>query len=417
MKDSEKKTYCGTSFPDQFQLLNGYFKKAGGSGNLFSSFPVIFDFDDSEEYNIARLSGDIYYFSPVHKESSYEKEFYYVPFSIRSDKPLPENLYFYNNYTNQFLQLTSEKRSDVLSGYMHLYSSGDWHINFQLSTYVLNKDLAKQISGLVDSYFEKNSNSSRLHLFIYIGLAASCIGLFILLVLYMNSDRDKVYHILFTIKKSLDRWRLPRLLNAHIKRNQIYYLSFFIPFLLFIASMVLTDCVPFGNTSFFDEDGYALTLPSSLDTYYSMKDGNTYLSMNGGYGTSLYATNPLIQLSSYYRFFSPGQIAPLLLFTEAICLGLCGVAMVFYMTHRLHGARGHKEDYRLLVPAMVYALNSYMLAMHNYTFWYITLFALPLLITAMDYLIYKKSACPIFCFFPTALQPIFIWHFTYVSFW
>lgn len=392
LEEAEKKTYCGTSFPDQFQLFNGCFKKIGGSNDLFSSFPVIFDFDDSEEYNIARLSGDIYYFSP--KASSSEKESYYIPFSIRADKPLPENLYFYNNYTSHFLQLTSEKHSNVQSGYMLLYSSGDWHINFKLSTYVLNEDLAKQLPELIDSYLEKTSDNSRLYLFTYIGLAASCIGILILLTLYMNSDKDKVYRVLFAIKEALDRWKLPSLLNAHIKRNRIYYLSFFIPVLLFIAGMVLTDCVPFGSASFFDEDGYGLTLPSALDTYYSMKDGNTYLSMNGGYGASLYATNPLVQLSSYYRFFSPGQIAPLLLFTEAVCLGLCGVAMVFYMTHRLHGTKSHKEDYRLLVPAMVYALNSYMLAMHNYTSWYITLFAVPLLITAMDYLMYKKKCLP-----------------------
>lgn len=391
LEEAEKKTYCGTPFPDQFQLFNGCFKKIGGKNDLFSSFPVIFVFDDSEEYSIARLSSDIYSFFP--KDSS-EETSYYIPFSIKADKPLPENLYLYNNYTSDFLQLTSRKNSSFSSGCMLLNSSNDWHVNLQLSTYVLNEDLVKSIPLLTDSYLEKNSGNSRLYLFTYIGLAASCIGVLILLSLYMNSDKDKIYDALLSIKTALEHWKLPNLLNAHIKRNRIYYLSFLIPVLLFIASMVLTDCVPFGSASLFDEDGYALTFPSALDTYYSLKDGNTYLSMNGGYGASLYATNPLIELSSYYSLFSPGQIAPLLLFTEAFCLGLCGVAMVFYMTHRLHGTRAHKEDYRLLVPAMVYALNSYMLAMHNYTSWYITLFAFPLLITAMDNLMYKKKCLP-----------------------
>lgn len=392
MKESEKKTYCGTSFPDQFQLFNGCFKKIGGRGDLFSSYPVIFDFDTSEEYNITRLSDDIYYFSP--KDSTSEKEFYYISFSIRADKPLPENLYLYNNYTSDFLQLTSEGDSDILSGCMRFKPLEGWHLNFQLPTYVLNENSVKQIPELIDSYLEKDSDNSSMYLFTYIGLTTSCIGIFILLSLYMNSDKDKVYRVLFAVKGALDRWKLPSLLYVHIKRNRIYYLSFFIPVMLFIAGMVLTDCVPFGSASFFDEDGYALTLPSALDTYYSMKDGNTYLSMNGGYGASIYARKPLVQLSSYYRFFSPGQIAPLLLFAEALCLGLCGISMVFYMTHRLNGTRSRKEDYRLLVPAIIYTLNSYMLAMHNYTSWYVALFAFPLLITAMDYLIYKKKCLP-----------------------
>lgn len=392
MDASEKKAYCGTAFPDQFQLFNGCFKKAGGNGDLFSPFPTTFTFTDSDDYQTAKLSGSIYHFSL--KDLSSEKDSYYVPFSVQADSSLPENLYLYNNYTGDFLQLTSSQQPEILSGYMRFPTPYDWFINFQLSTYVLNEELAEQIPALVDSYLEKTSDNSGLYLFTYAGLAASCIGLLILLALYMNKDKDKVRQALFSMKDALDHWKVPRLLSAHIRRNRIYYLSFFIPFLLFVASMVLTDCIPFGNNSLFDEDGYALTLPSALDTYYSMKDGNTYLSMNGGYGTSLYARKPLVQLSSYYRLFSPGQIAPFILFTEGLCLGLCGVAMVFYLTHRLHGMRSRKEDYRLLVPAIIYALNSYMLAMHNFPSWYYTLFAFPLLITAMDYLMYKKKCLP-----------------------
>lgn len=392
IEDKEKETYCKTAFPNQFQLLNGLFKKAGGKGDLFSPFPSAIYVSDSDDYRVARLSDDIYHFSL--KDPSVEKEYYYVPFSVEADSPFPKNLFLYNNFTGDLLQLTSARHSGALTGYMRFPFPRDFYINFQLSTYVLDESLAGQIPSLTDSYLAETSDNSRLYLFTYAGLAASCIGVLILLSLYMNRDKDKVYRVLFSIKEALERIKLPGLLHAHIKRNRIYYLSFFIPFLLFVASMVLTDCVPFGILSLFDEDGYGLTLPSALDTYYSMKDGNTYLSMNGGYGTSLYALNPLIQLSSYYRFFSPGQIAPLLLFTEAVCLGLCGAAMVFYMTHRLHGARSRKEDYRLLVPAMVYALNSYMLAMHNYVSWYVTLFAFPLLILAMDYLIYKKKCLP-----------------------
>ncbi len=392
LEASEKKAYCGTAFPDQFQLINGSFKKAGGSGDLFSPYPVVFCLTDSDEYRAGRISNDIYHFSL--KDSSMEKDSYYVPFSCQTDTPLPSSLYLYNNLTGDFLQLTKANQTESLSGYLCFPNSKDAHLNFQLSTYTLDESLAKQAPELVDAYLAGATDNSMLQRFTYTGLAASCIGIFIMLALYMNSDKKKVYKMLFFIKNSLERWKLPSFINNHIKRNRIYYLSFFIPFLLFVASMVMTDCVPFGNTSLFDEDGYSLTLPSALDTYYSMKDGNRYLSMNGGYGISLYARNPLAQLSFYYQFLSPNQIAPFLLFKEAFCLGLCGVAMAFYMTHRLHGVHTRKEDYRLLMPALIYALNSYMLSMHNYTTWYMVLLALPLLLTAMDYLIYKKKCIP-----------------------
>lgn len=393
MEDTEKESFCGTALPDLFQLFNGLYKKIGGKGDLFSPFDTTFHFEASEDYEVLKLSGNIYHF--YIKDSSTEKDFYNIPFSMHSDSPLPKNLYLYDNFSESLLQLTStSQQSNNLSGYLRFSSTNNWLINFQISTYVLNEEPAKQLSVLVDSYLAQNSDDSKLYIFSYAGLTASCIGILILLALYMNSDKDKVYQALRSIKNRLDLWNVPGLVTAHLKKNRVYYLSFFIPFLLFIANMILTDCVPFGNDSIFDEDGFALTLPSALDTYYSMKDGNTYLSMNGGYGASLYARKPLVQLSSYYRLFSPGQIAPLLMFMEAFCLGLCGVTMTFFMTHRLHGAHSHKEDYRLLVPAMIYALNSYMLAMHNYTSWYLTLFAFPLLITAMNYLIYKKKCLP-----------------------
>lgn len=392
IKDTEKKTYCGTAFPDQFQLLNGSFKKIGGKGDLFSHSPIDFIIMDSEDYRTGHLCGDIYYFSL--KDPSVEKEYYYIPFTVQADSPLPNNLYLYNNITGDFLQLTTSQHFDTLSGCMRFPFTHNSIVNFQMSTYILNDELAEQVPELIDAYLAGSSDNSKLYIFTYIGLTASCIGILIMLTLYMNKDKAKVYQALFSIKDALDRWKVPVLLKAHIKKNQVYYLSFFIPFLLFVASMVLTDCVPFGNTSLFCEDGFGLTLPSALDTYYSMKDGNTYLSMNGGYGTSLYARKPMVQLSSYYRFLSPGQIAPLLLFMEALFLGLCGVSMVFFMTHRLHGIKSRKEDYRLLVPALIYALNSYMLAMHNYTSWFITLAAFPLLMAAMDHLMYKKKCLP-----------------------
>lgn len=393
LETSEAKKYCGKELPNGIETLNALCHKIGLEEDLFTPYEVSFSLENSDYYSFISLGNNIYCLDLTAIKS--DELYFYVPFTIQTQEALPQNLYMYNNSTAELLQLTSDNQQNYISGYMILANLLNSNINFQLTTYVLNENAADKLPVLLEDYAEQSSaDNSSLNTVVYAGVILSCIGLLIFLSLYFNSDKEKVYCFLLSVKEKLDNWIIPKKIAVHLKENRIYYYAFFIPLLLYVGNMIITNCVPFGNDSFWDEDGAALTLPSYLDIYYSQMDNNTYLSMNGGYGSNIYANQPLVSLFSFFKLFSADQIAPLLLFGEALCLGFCGLFMVFYMTHRLHDTKVCKEDYCLLAPAMIYALNAYMLSMHNYTGWYFTLLALPLLMLAMDYLMYKGKTLP-----------------------
>lgn len=392
LERSEWETYTGKALPNQMELFNGLCHKAGSSEDLFIPVSTSVSFTNSDSFTITPLSDGIYNFSQNYADS--EEEYFYVPFQLQLNDTLSGDLYIYNNFTSEFFRMTVKQQTEDLSGYLRFTNIGKASPNFQILTYTVNEDMAENLPELIDSYTTQHTDTSSLYIFVYVGISLTCVGILIMMSLYFNRDKQQVYNVLYSFKETLSRWKFPKLFSDHIKRNYVYYLSFFIPLLVFLTGMIITNSTPFGNTSLFDEDGISLTLPNFLDYYYNLKDGNVYMSMNGGYGSNIYALNPSIQLYYFFKLFSPEHIAPFLLLSEALCLGLCGVAMVFYMTHRLHGKRALKGDYRLLIPALVYSLNGYMLAMHNYTTWYITLLALPLLIVAMDYLMYKKKTLP-----------------------
>lgn len=390
---AEIEQYCGKKLPNQLELLNGLCGKIGCTEDLFLPVEASVSFEESESYTVTPLSDRLYYFVP--RQDAFLSDCY-IPFQLQIKDTCQSDIYAFCSYSGDFFHMNPDGQSNLLNGFLYFSANRDIGYNFELSIYKINDSVLKQIPSLLEPYIKEQyiQSQSSLTRSAYLGFGISCIGLLIMLTLFFNSDKQKVYRVLLSCKERLSVWQLPIRLAKHVKCNRIYYLSFFIPICLFVSGMIITNCTPFGDYSFYTEDGISLTLPSNMDLYYNLKEGNTHLSMYGGYGSSIYATNPLASLFSYYRLLSPEQIAPLLLFGEAICLGLCGFAMVFYMTHRLHGPHAKKEDYRLLVPAMIYALNSYMLAMHNYTGWFFTLFAFPLLITAMEYLVYKKRALP-----------------------
>jgi uncharacterized membrane protein YfhO len=143
--------------------------------------------------------------------------------------------------------------------------------------------------------------------------------------------------------------------------------------------------------SIFDSDGASLTVPTYLDYYHNLSKGNTALTLNAGYGSSLSATNPSLYLLFFYRFFKPSQIPFLLMFGEAVCLGLSGLFMTLYLTHRKSVCKANVRDFRLLSAAFIYSMNAYMLAMHSFPSWYFALCLFPLVMLGMDWLMSGKN--------------------------
>ncbi|MBR1693001.1 MAG: YfhO family protein [Lachnospiraceae bacterium] len=398
LDNSEYEKYCGTSLPDNFEYINGLAHKLGVQDDLFVPAAVTVTFEDSSDYSVSPLADSLYYL--FGDQSDGRAEQYCAPFRIELLEEVSDALYISNDMTGEVFSFTKEQQTGSMTAYTILANNDNNGFTFRLLAYSLNRSAFQKVAKplrdalVVYSEEEEAASAARSHRWIYVGIGLSALGLLLFLSLYFNSDKQKVYDVLLRIKQWIDDRKLPHTFSVHLSENRMYYAGFFVPFFLFLIVMVITDCPPFGTSALFDEDGISLTLPSYMDCLYNLKGGNMYLSMHGGYSYSLYANHPLIQVMSFYRLFGADQIPALLLLGEGICLGLCGLSMAYYMTHRLLGGRVKKTDYRLLAPILIYSFNAYMIAMHNFTGWYYTLFAFPLLMTAMDYLLYKKKTLP-----------------------
>lgn len=396
LDSKEYNRYCGTSLPNTFERFNGLAHKIGADEDLFFPAQTEITFESSKEYQIAPISDNLYYFRG--EQSHDAPKLYFAPYTILASDT-DDIVFFQNDTMHEMYYLTADELKDTPTAYTRLVNNLSRSLSFQILSYKLNRNVYDQLPALMQNYASLTQASGHSSGFIgmfrmYLGFILSCIGLLIFFTLYFNSDKQKVYDALVSCRQALDRLKLPRRIAAHVKENFIYYLAFAVPFLLIVSVMVITDSAPFGIYSLFAEDGTALTIPSYLDSYYNWKQGNLYLSLNGGFGYNQYNMHPLVETMFYFRLLRAEQIPTLLILCVAVCTGFAGFGMVFYMTHRLSDERAKKTDYRLLVPAMIYSANTYMLSMHNFAVWFLTLMIFPILILTMEYLIYRKKYIP-----------------------
>lgn len=391
LDDGELALYGNRSLLNNFEYSNALCHKLGYEEDLFlpaENIELTFAADDN--YIITPIAAGIY--NIQFRDPSVYPGSCYIPFTVSAPEDMNQDIYFYNDYSENLLCLHPEMIHTGQTCYLSVYPQESFTVNLQLQLYTLNPTVQNTLSETIRHYLaELNAATPLISAADYLGICFTCIGIFLFLLFSLNRDKDKLCRRLLAIRNILSDWKLPGRIKRHLWENRMYYLSFFLPCLLFVVSMILYDCTPFGENSFFDEDGLCLTLPSKIDTYYNLQEGNTYFDPYGGYGNSLYAWNPLAAVHAILSLLSPSMIAPFLLFMEAVCLGLCGLNTVFYLTHRLNGTCADKRDSFLLIPALIYSLNTYMLAMHGFTDWYYTLMAFPLLILCMDYIMYRKK--------------------------
>ena len=390
LTEEEYDTYCNTDFPDQIEQINGLCRKIGAKSDLFTQVDVPVLFDKSDEYLITLLSDGIYSCSVFDNETD-DNIIIYPSFHLGKTDVEYDNLYLFENCTSSFYKISDLSANSKQSGYLGLSIAKDCYLNFKITLVTLDSDLYARIPDLLVAYLSAQNSNSSLHFSYILGLAISVLFFFFALLLYLCKDKPLFLEKCTSLFSAISNWSLPHKLCQHLRKNKVYYVSFLLPVILYVLTMVVYNCVPFGTNSFFDEDGTSLTLPTYLDYYYSFSDGNTYLTMNNAYGAGNYAANPLLPLLYFYKFLSVSTIAPLLLLSEGVCLGLCSLFMAIYMTHRQKYTAASTLDWRILIPSLVYALNAYMLRMHSFCSWYFILLALPLLIFAFDKLMYQKK--------------------------
>ena len=382
-------------FPNYFETVNIYFKQIGYPSDFFEPVKISPDFHPEDSLQVTSLGNNIYqfYFTSL----SDNRDFFVPEFYLNTDDISLDT----ENYVYHMFQSTPVSTYDFLLDeslltrekpcYTTIYTSDDYDSVNEILFYRYPKNELSKINMLLNKYQSEHTTSNNLIYFDMTGILISLIGAFVLYFIFFSSDKTKIAQKSDFFWTSVDNLSFPKKLKKHFQKNAIYYLSFFIPFLLFMAGMIYRDVMPFGDKTFFDGDGIQITLPTTLDYYYNLLRGNTALTLNAGYGSSISATNPSMNLLFYYRFLRPEQLPALLMLSEGFCIGFSGLSMVLYLTHRLRAKRACKKDYRLLIPAFIYSLNGYMLTMHSFTGWYNVLCLFPLVLLGMDQLMHKNK--------------------------
>lgn len=384
-----------TRLADFFTIENAIVKKLGADEDLFTPADFSLEFASSDNYLVTDLGSHVYALSYTHDTKHQNTQYYDMKASVSTNEE--GILIILDTLDMQLYRFDMKKDHLIEDVTFYLPLSPEYTANIRLNGYWLNEGLLDKIPALLESYeaSQMSLESSLPHpLSQYLGIGGTCIGIFLMLLLFFNKDKEKIYAFCRLLGQKLEGSRILAKTEKHFRNNKVYWLSFVIPCAFFLIALILNSCTPFGANSIFDEDGLYLTYPSNLDVYYNLKEGHALYSFLGGYGYSLYAVNPTAITRFFTTFLTPGQIAPFLTLEEGFFIGLSGLSLAFYLTHRLIGQKADKQDYKILIPVMIYTLNNYMLCMHGFTSWYQIFPALPLVLLAMDHLMLRKKCIP-----------------------
>lgn len=373
----------------EFEEFDLKMQKIGITQKLFVPLPDTISFEESDLYNICYAGSGIYnlaFLSPASDMSKIIVPFSY-DFSESDSVKDSTHIIFCNSITGDLFEMPSSENM----GYLQMFNTGVLNINFMLQAYQVNDSVIDLIAPALEQYYQRNADTSFNYLAALLPLVCSFSGLLLFLFMAFHQDKEALAVFIQKKKKTLASKRFFVTIRVHFCQNRIYYLSFLIPFGCFLTAMIVYSCEPFGSKSFLDQDGYASVLGGILQSVYPFKEGNFLLTYNGGFYSSVFPG-----LYSLYTMllalFDIHAIAGILVFTEGILIGGCGFSVCYYLTHRFIDDRADKSDIRLLIPALIYSLNTYMIAMHSYVYqWYLLFFLLPLLVLSLERMLYEKK--------------------------
>lgn len=171
--------------------------------------------------------------------------------------------------------------------------------------------------------------------------------------------------------------------NLLTKSKIPYYLSFFIPFIIFFMYFALHKfnilTVDLGQqyVDFFS------FLRNSLFTHPS----NLIYSFQNGLGNSMLGTDAYYLLSPFNLIlflFSKNQLPIAILLLITLKIGAMGLSSFFYWKKRI-------PDYYAISSSLAYALCGYVIANHFNLMWLDSAILLPLLINEIDHCLYNEE--------------------------
>ncbi len=387
----EKEQY-GVLTGDRFAILNAKCKKAGLSEDLFNRIDdYSLYFTDTKNYRIIEAAKDLFSVEFVSAEAGiYLGEYYYIPFRIKSDVDINENIYLYSESFDYFIKVSKDELNGEKNLYLRLIPQENVDMNYRFPLYSVDPGKIEDSKNTILGYIDSNRHTfiHRIDLF---GMAISFIGIVILLICYMPINGKKGAGVVDEkIGEFADNKALGKFLGC-VCENRIYILSFAIPALFFISALLVNNCIPFGENSIFDADGSQSILPGFWELGIACRNGNNFFSLNSGYGFGRLMPSFMSAVLMMFKNLSVRNITLLLTMSEGLFIGLSGFTIVYYLTHRLFFNKIDKKELSLLFAALIYSCNYYFVAIRSYSEWYVNLALLPLLILGLERVVKEKK--------------------------
>lgn len=199
------------------------------------------------------------------------------------------------------------------------------------------------------------------------------------------------YHLDVIKKEIINRNKV----SSFIAKNRIYFICYFINLIIILIALIATSTSPFGNHILVTNDGVAQVFPYDIQTWKSIRDGSFFnlISTNQS-GITPANTDFISRLldpfaTLIYLFVSKQSIVSVITWIYVIVFCFSSTSFIFYLTHR-NGIRMKKDDNRLIPITMAYSLSAFAITYITYK-GFEFIFFLPLIIYAMERVIYKKK--------------------------
>lgn len=382
MTNKELKKATGTPFPDFFETTNAYANKLGVSTPLFHKEKLTIKFTGENADRITDLGNQIYAIDYVDGKDYPDGSL--ITYEVSTEK----EIYVLSDADNMLVKMNGKKGKTT--GYLYFSTINPLVYNIDFLSYSLDKSAYHTLLQNMKAESKAQKKTSYL-LYDYIGMGFSYVGL-IMIVLFCFYDKRAV--LINTIKR-VPTWIEHRKwicnFGRWIKAHRVYLAAFFIPFAVWMVTLLVTNCAPFGNNSIFNSDGMTLTIPTVTDNWFQNRyTGNKYLSMNLGYGFNLGIYYTYYLLGKFYALLPYSAIIGTLSVQVALSMGCIGWSMSYYMFHRKMHQPAKPNDWFVLAPVFVYTLCSYMLAMRIYPTWLLIYALFPIIVAKMDDLMIEK---------------------------
>ncbi|MCR5283143.1 MAG: YfhO family protein [Lachnospiraceae bacterium] len=173
-------------------------------------------------------------------------------------------------------------------------------------------------------------------------------------------------------------------------------MSFLIPFTILTIACKYAGAMPFGPRTLLCGRGSGMTLPAMFQARDQILQGEYLYSFSAGGGQNLYYENPILAMFLWLALVPETALPWLISFVIFVKIGLCGTTMYLYLKKGVYHSplTEHQNDALILAFSTAYALSSYQLGM-AYDFFQVDIICLlPLLVLAMEQLLFHGKPIP-----------------------